>query len=42
VHSRKENGEWTTRVAISGDRVAVESLGADLLVDQIYRASAIT
>ena len=41
VHSRNEGGEWTTRVAISGGRVAVEGLEAELLVDQIYRASSI-
>ena len=41
VHSRNENGEWTVRVAISGGRVTVQSLGADLIVDQIYRASSI-
>ncbi len=41
VHSRKEQGDWTTRVAISGGRVAVESLDVDLVVDQVYRESAI-
>ncbi|MBI4472105.1 MAG: Uma2 family endonuclease [Acidobacteria bacterium] len=41
VHGRTDQGEWVTRVAISGGRVAVDSLGADLVVDQIYRASAI-
>ena len=41
VHSRNETGDWITRVAISGGRVAVESIGAQLVVDQVYRASAI-
>src|SRR5215813_14894744 len=41
VYSRSEDGEWTTRVAISGGRVAVPNLNADLVVDQIYRASTI-
>lgn len=42
VHSRIHEGEWTTRVAISGGRVTVGSLGADLLVDEVYRASTIS
>jgi Uma2 family endonuclease len=41
VHGRDDRGEWTTRVAISGGRVAVQSLRADLVVDQVYRASSI-
>jgi len=41
VYSRSEDGEWTARVAISGGRVAVPNLNADLVVDQIYRASTI-
>jgi Uma2 family endonuclease len=42
VHHRSEDGSWVTRVAIAGGRVGVESLGADLAVDEIYRASAVT
>jgi Uma2 family endonuclease len=42
VHWRTELGEWQTRVAISGGRVAVESLGVALIVDDIYRGSSIT
>ncbi len=42
VHSRTEGAAWETRVAITGGRVTVESLGAELIVDQIYRASAIS
>ena len=40
AHTRRD-GEWTTRVAIAGGRVSVESIGAELAVDEIYRASAI-
>lgn len=41
VHRRDDRGRWTARVAISGGHVVVESLGADLVVDEVYRASAI-
>jgi len=41
VHHRDELGTWTARVAISGGRITVESLRAELVVDEIYRASAI-
>jgi Uma2 family endonuclease len=41
VHRRVNDTEWTTRVAIAGGRVAVESLAAELVVDEIYRASAV-
>jgi Uma2 family endonuclease len=41
VHSRSETGEWTARVAISGGRVSVESLQAELIVDEIYRGSSV-
>ncbi|PYS32815.1 MAG: hypothetical protein DMG14_33480 [Acidobacteria bacterium] len=41
VHSRKADGEWTTKVAISGGRVPVDSVGAELVVDHVYRASTI-
>ena len=40
VHSR-EGETWKTRVAIASGRVRVESLDADLVVDDIYRKSAI-
>jgi Uma2 family endonuclease len=40
VH-RREGGAWAMRVAIAGGRVAVESLGAELNVDAIYRNSSI-
>jgi Uma2 family endonuclease len=41
VHQRTASGEWNTRVAISNGRVVVESIGAMLEVDQLYRASSI-
>jgi Uma2 family endonuclease len=41
VHSRNQAGEWTTRVAISGGRVAVESLHCELIVDEIFRGSSV-
>jgi Putative restriction endonuclease len=34
-------GGWTTRVAITGGQVAVDSLQAMLIVDQIYRGSRV-
>ncbi len=40
VHARAE-GTWTSRVAISGGSVTVDSLGALLRVDEIYRGSRI-
>ncbi len=41
VHQRAGDGSWTTRVAIDGGQVRVESLRVDLVVDVIYRASSI-
>ncbi len=41
VHSRLEEGSWTTRVAIAGGSVAVSSLALDLAVDEVYRQSSI-
>lgn len=41
VHHR-EDGAWGTRVAIRAGQVAVESIGAMLVVDEIYRRSAIS
>jgi Uma2 family endonuclease len=40
VHSRGEAG-WTTRVAIRGGRVAVESLSTELVADEIYHGSGV-
>jgi Uma2 family endonuclease len=42
IHRRDMAGAWTMRVAIAGGRIAVESLGAELIVDAIYRNSSIT
>jgi Uma2 family endonuclease len=42
VHRRDDTGRWTMRVGIAGGRVAVESLGAELVVDAIYRGSSIS
>jgi Uma2 family endonuclease len=41
VHRRGAQGEWALRTAIAGGRVAIESLGIELVVDEIYRASTI-
>ncbi|MDX2052319.1 MAG: Uma2 family endonuclease [Polyangiaceae bacterium] len=41
VHHRTNDGIWDTRVAIAGGRVLVESLGAWLNADEVYRASTI-
>jgi Uma2 family endonuclease len=41
VHHRDASGAWSTRVAIRSGRVLVESVGATLVVDDIYRRSAI-
>lgn len=41
VHSRTEAGDWVTRTAVTGGRVGVRSLSAELAVDEIYRKSAI-
>ncbi len=41
IHRRDTAGAWTMRVAIAGGRISVESLGAELIVDAIYRNSSI-
>ena len=41
VHSRGNDGSFESRVGIAGGRVHVQSLSADLIVDEIYRGSAI-
>ncbi|MEO7734647.1 MAG: Uma2 family endonuclease [Kofleriaceae bacterium] len=41
VHHCNTAGEWTTRVAIAGGQVAVDSLQATLVVDEIYRGSSV-
>jgi hypothetical protein len=37
----RSTGAWTMRVAIEGGRIAAESLGAELIVDAIYRNSSV-
>ncbi|HEX3764286.1 MAG TPA: Uma2 family endonuclease [Kofleriaceae bacterium] len=41
IHRREAADAWTMRVAIAGGRITVESLGAELIVDAIYRNSSI-
>jgi Uma2 family endonuclease len=41
VHSRGAAGEWVSSTAIAGGRVAVPGIGAELAVDEVYRASSI-
>lgn len=41
VHQRDASGRWGARVAIAGGRAAVESLGFELSVDEIYRGSSV-
>ena len=41
VHGRGPDERWTERVAITGGRVDVASLGAVLVVDDVYRSSAV-
>ena len=41
VHHRTDDGGWTTRVAITGGKVEVASVGAMLVVDDVYRGSAL-
>ena len=41
VHARSEGGEWLTRTATVGGRVAVESLRVELSVDDIYSKSTV-
>lgn len=41
VHSRNEAGEWVMRVGVAGGRVAATSVGAELVVDEIYEKSSV-
>ena len=41
VHRRGDDGTWTVHQASAGARVALTGLDCALIVDQIYRASAI-
>ncbi|HSK00290.1 MAG TPA: Uma2 family endonuclease [Kofleriaceae bacterium] len=41
IHRRDASGTWLMRVAIAAGRIAVDSLGAELVVDTIYRNASI-
>jgi Uma2 family endonuclease len=41
VHQRTGSEAWSARVAIGGGRVRVQSLGMELVVDEVDRASSI-
>lgn len=41
VHARDASDAWSVRTAISGGKLAIESLDAELVVDQIYRKSSV-
>ena len=41
VHTRAPDGTWTRKQAIAGGRGRVEMLEVDLVVDEIYRGSAV-
>ncbi len=41
VHRRSADGEWVARVAIARGRVPIESLNAELSVDEIYAKSSV-
>jgi Uma2 family endonuclease len=41
LHSRTNDSSWETRVAIAGGKLTLSSLPAELVVDEIYRASSI-
>jgi len=41
VHFRAPDGAWSTRVASKGERVEISSLSAELVIDEIYRNSAV-
>ena len=41
VHTREAGDTWTTQAAVSGERIAISSLAAELSVDDVYRNSAV-
>jgi Uma2 family endonuclease len=41
VHTRGEGDVWTSHTAIGGGRVTVTALGAELVVDTVYRGSTL-
>jgi Uma2 family endonuclease len=40
VH-RREHGEWMSQVAVAGGKIRVTSVGAELVVDEVYAVSSI-
>ena len=42
VHQRGDSGAWSVHVGIARGTVRVESLGAELMVDDVYQGSAIS
>ena len=41
VDQRTDDRQWLRRVAVAGERVALRGLNVELVVDEVYRASAI-
>jgi Uma2 family endonuclease len=41
VETRGNDGTWTTREAMKGERIEIASLGAEIIVDEIYRHSSV-
>ena len=41
VHRRTAEGQWSLNVAVTGEAVRVEAIGALLRVDEIYRSSQV-
>lgn len=41
VHRRSDVTGWEMRVAIAGGKVTIDALGAELVVDEIYRNSSV-
>ncbi len=42
IHRRADTGDWMAVSARTGERVLVETLGVELVVDQIYRRTSIS
>lgn len=41
VHRRDESGRWSSETAVPGGHVGLPSLGSELRVDEVYRASSV-
>lgn len=41
IHSRTADGNWISRIAIADGRVMVQCVGAELVTDEVDRASTI-